>query len=200
MVARVVTDYEFEAFVSYSHSGIVKPWVIGSVAPYLKDWLPQFTGGKPARVFIDNEKIDEGVRWPQYIRDALLASKCLVPILSGDYFFKPWCQSEWQSFIERENALGLDVTSQSLVIPIIHSDGQFFPARANEYQPADFSSCRSNSSNFQNYPNFHEFEQKIERVAAAVAAAVGRAPIFDPTWPVLEIDSKKRTVPLLRIS
>lgn len=200
MVASAPTDYEFEAFVSYSHSGIVRPWVLGSLVPHLKDWLPQFTGGEPARVFIDNEKIDEGIRWPQYIRDALLTSKCLVPVLSGDYFFKPWCRSEWQSFIEREDVLGLDITSQSLVIPIIHSDGKFFPARANEYQPADFNQCRSVSANFQNHPNFPMFEGKVERVAAAVAAAAERAPAFDGTWPVLEIDSKKRTVPLMRIS
>src|SRR5687767_1202780 len=113
MVASTITDYNFEVFVSYSHSGVVKPWVLGSLVPLLKEWLPQFTAGRPARVFIDNEKIDEGVRWPPYIREALLASKCLVPILSGDYFFKPWCRSEWQSFTRREDVLGLDHTSHS---------------------------------------------------------------------------------------
>jgi len=200
MVTIPLTDYQFEVFISYSHSGVVRPWVLGSLVPHLKEWLPQFTGGNPARVFIDNEKIDDGIRWPSYIRDALLTSKCLVPVLSGDYFFKPWCQSEWQSFIDRENHLGLDITSQSLVIPVIHSDGKFFPARANEYQPEDFIQCRSVSPNFPNHPNFPMFEGKVERLAEAVAAAAERAPAFDPTWPVLEVDARRRTVPLMRIS
>lgn len=199
MSSRVPADYEFEAFVSYSHSGVVRPWVLSFLGPHLQEWLPHYTGGQPARVFIDKEEIDEGVRWPQYVRDSLRTSKCLVCVLSGDYFFKPWCISEWTSFVERENSLGLDITSHSLVIPVVHSDGKFFPARANEYQPFYFNDCRSNSANFQNHPNFPIFEEKVEQLAAAVAATADRAPSFNPDWRVLKIDPVRRTVPLMRI-
>jgi hypothetical protein len=200
MAARVPTDYEFDAFISYSHSGVVKPWVQGFFYPYLRDWLSQTMGGHQARVFVDAEEIDIGRRWPQYVRDALLTSKCLVSVLSGDYFFRPWCYSEWTNFVEREDALGLDITRESLIVPVIHNDGKYFPARANEYQPLDFKGCRSSSGNFQNHPNFPLFEGKIERLAEAVATTADRAPGFDPGWPVLEIDPLRRTVPLMRIS
>jgi hypothetical protein len=199
MAARVPTDYEFEAFVSYSHSGVVRPWVLSFLGPHLKDWLPHFTGGRPARVFIDREEIDTG-RWPQYVRDSLLTSKCLVCVLSGDYFYKDWCISEFRNFVEREDRLGLDTTRASLVIPVIHSDGKFFLPRANEYQPFDFRDCWSNSANFQNHATFPAFEGKVQLLAEAVAATAARAPRFDPGWPVLKIDPAKRTVPLLRIS
>jgi hypothetical protein len=200
MVGSALADYKFEAFVSYSHSSVVRPWVLDSFGPLLKGWLAQFTGGNPARVFIDKEEIDEGVRWPQSIREALLTSRCIVPVLSGDYFFKSWCLSEWESFTRREDVLGLDHTSQSLVIPIIHCDGESFPSRAHEYQPADFSKCRSISPNFQNHANYPVFEEKVEQLAAAIAAAAARAPVFDPTWPVLKVDARERTIPLMRIS
>jgi hypothetical protein len=194
------TDYEYEVFVSYSHSRLIRPWVLGFFRPFLQDWLPQFLGGQPARVFVDEEEITPGRRWPQHVRDALLASKCLVPVLSGDYFFKAWCSSEWTNFVERENRLGLDTTSNALIVPIIHNDGKHFPPRAREYQPMDFTDCRSTSGNFENHVNFPKFEESVERLAEAVALAVRRAPAFDPTWPRLEVDPIRRTVPLMRIS
>lgn len=200
MSSKVPTDYEFEAFISYSHSPLIRPWVLSFFRKHLQDWLPQYLGGQPARVFVDEEEIKPGRRWPQHVRDALLTSKCLVPVLSGDYFYKTWCVSEWTNFVERENHLGLDVTSEALIVPIIHNDGEHFPPRANEYQPMDFQDCRSTSGNFQNHVNFPQFEKSVERLAEAVAFAIGRAPTFDPNWPVLEIHPIRRTVPLKRIS
>jgi hypothetical protein len=200
MSSAVLTDYNYEAFVSYSHSPLIRPWVLSYFGKHLQDWLPQYMSGQPSRVFID-EEIHPGDRWPQTVRDALLTSKCLVPVLSGDYFYSRWCASEWGSFVEREDRLGLDTTSQSLIVPIIHCDcdGDDFPQRAREYQPMDFKDCRSISSNFQSHVKFPKFEESMEMLAKAVAKAVGRAPKFDPTWPVLEIDPIVRTVPLLRI-
>lgn len=189
MVARVTTDYAFDAFVSYSHSRLIKPWVLGYVVPHLQDWLQQQRGGEPARVFVDKEEITPGQRWPQRVRDALLASKCLVPVLSGDYFFKPWCKSEWQNFVDREDLLHLDITSGSLIVPIIHNDGEHFPPRAREYQPLDFADCCTTSGNFENHVSYPKFEGRIKVLAAAVATVVGRAPVFDPigqSWRVTQ--------------
>ena len=124
------------------------------------------------------------------LRDAL-ASKCLVPVLSGDYFFRPWCFSEWQSFVDRENLLHLDITSDALIVRIIHNDGKHFPHRAHEYQSLDFKDCCTTSGNFQNHAKFPRFEEKIELLAEAVATVVERAPVFEHSWPASEVDFLK---------
>jgi hypothetical protein len=200
MTSAALVDYEFDAFISYSHSPLIKPWVNDFFHKYLKDWLDQKMGGQSARIFIDNEEIKPGQRWPQRLRDALLTSKCLVPVYSGDYFFKEWCFSEWSNFVERENVLGIDNSANSLIVPILHNDGEWFPDKAKEYQMFDFKNCQSTLGNFQNHPRFHIFEDKMERFAEAVKEAIKRAPEFDPAWPIVEFDPKKRIVPLMRIS
>jgi len=200
MAAKVPTDYEFEAFISYSHSPVVRPWVLKYFRPYLENWLPHFMGVNTVRIFIDDEEITPGRRWPQHVRDALLGSKCLVPVLSGDYFNRRWCVSEWTNFVQREDLLGLDLTSKALIVPIIHNDGKWFPPRAHEYQLADFQGCRSTAGNFENHDSFPIFEQKVERLAEALAGAIERVPPFDPAWPAVEIDPVRRTVPLMRIT
>jgi hypothetical protein len=200
MAARIPTDYEFDAFISYSHSPVVRPWVLKFFGPYLKYWLPHYMGVNSVRVFIDEEEITAGKRWPQYIRDALLASKCLVPVLSGDYFNSSWCFSEWTNFVDRENILDLDTTSENLIVPILHNDGRWFPARANEYQFADFQDCRSNSPKFENHDSFPIFERKVESLAENLAEVIARVPPFNAGWPTVEIDPVIRTVPLMRIT
>lgn len=201
MAATGPIDYVFDAFISYSHSPVIKPWVNNFFYPHFESWLTQFMGGELARVFLDKDGIRPGQRWPQRLRDALLTSKCLVPVYSGDYFFKIWCFSEWSNFVKRENVLGLNGTAESLILPIIHNDGQYFPGKAMEYQTFDFKDCRTTSGNFQNHANFPVFEGKVERLAQAVAQTVRRAPPFDPGWPVAEIDPPATPiVPLMRIS
>lgn len=195
-----VTDYAFDAFISYSHSPVIKPWVDQYLHPYLRDWLTQTLGGHSARVFVDTEGIQPGARWPQRLRNTLLASKCLVPIYSPDYFQKPWCVSEFKSFVERERVLGLDITDNSLIIPIVHNDGDWFPPAATMYQMIDFSGCRTTSENFQNHANFPLFEQKVEELAGAVANVVRHAPSFNPDWPIVESEIERDViVPMLRI-
>jgi hypothetical protein len=200
MAARIPTNYEFDAFISYSHSPVVRPWVLRFFGPYLKNWLPLCMGVNSVRIFIDEEEITAGKRWPQHIREALLASKCFVPVLSGDYFNRSWCISEWTNFVERENILGLDTKSENLIVPVIYHDGRWFPTRANEYQHADFKDCRSTSGNFENYDNFPIFEKKVESLAENLAEVIARVPPFNPGWPTVQIDPETRTFPLMRIT
>ena len=103
-------------------------------------------------------------------------------------------------FVKRENILGLNTKSENLIVPVLYHDGRWFPARAHEYQHADFQDCRTNSPNFENHNNFPIFEKKVETLAESLAEVIARVPPFDPDWPTIEIDPDRRTVPLMRIS
>ena len=189
MSSLALSDYEFDVFISYERSPIATtPWVTNFFHPFLQDWLKQKLGGQPARVFIDKEGIKPGQRWPQRLQDALQASKCLVPVFSGGYFLSQWCSSEWSNFVDREDLLGLDSTSESLIVPIIHNDGKWLIPRAKVYNYIDFSECHSPSPNFMNEPAFPLFHKKIQELSEAVAEKVLKAPPFDPTWPKASID------------
>lgn len=163
----------------------------------LQDWLDQNLGEQKARVFVDQQEMDGGIRWPQNLRDALLTSKCLVPVLSGKYFFRPWCFSEWKNFTERERVLGIDQTAETLIVPVVYNDGDWFLNEVNSYLlDFDFKDCRSASPNFEKSEKFFVFEDKVERLAEVIAAKLLNIPAFDPTWPVIEFETNEPTVPL----
>lgn len=187
MALVVQDDYRYDAFISYSHHPIVKPWVNQYFHPLLERWLALKLGRRSADVFIDRIGIKPGERWPARLRNALKVSKCLVPVFTGDYFSSPWCSCEWTSFIERENALGLDQLPESLIIPVIHDDGRWLPDRAKEYEPLDFSDCRTIMPKFEYHNDFRVLETKIEQLAEAVADVINNSPPYDPNWPIVEV-------------
>jgi TIR domain-containing protein len=190
-------EYWFDVFISYSGSGVIKPWVINYFHPRLHGWLREELGREP-RVFLDEQDIPRNEHWPEGIRDRLLHSKCLVPVLSGRYFYSEWCLSEWSNFVEREKRLGLYDTRESLIVPAIYHDGKKFPEEAKRYNPFDFRKCGSDSPNFANLPNYHLFEQTVRDLAEAVAEVVERPLTFNPAWPVSIFTPENPTVPLMR--
>ncbi len=182
------SDYVYDVFLSYHHSGVVKPWVVNILYQQFCDWLTEKLGGAEAKVFIDRKAIQPGHRWPNRLRDAIKTSKCLVPVWSPSYFQSHWCMSEWRSFCEREEVLGINNTSESLIVPILHNDGDFFPQDAKDIHWTDFSECRSNMPAFTHHHSSVIFEQKIEEFAESVARVVQRARPFRENWPVVEAD------------
>lgn len=197
MLTKNYTDYEYDVFISYSRSLVISPWVNKYLYPLLQAWLNQNLGGRRARIFVDQQEMDSGVRWPQSLRDALLTSKCLVPVLSGDYFYRPWCVSEWSNFIERENVLGLNATPETLIVPVVFNDGESFFDEAKTYlMNFDFKDCRSASPNFEKSEKFFVFEEKVERLAEVIANKLKTIPNFNPKWPVIEFEANEPTIPL----
>lgn len=179
-------DYVYDVFLSYSHSNVVRPWVIDHLYKHFMGWLSENLGGRSVQVFIDYTDIKPGDRWPDRLRDAIRTSKCLVPIWSPGYFVSPWCVSEWKSFCAREELLGLSSGPKGLIIPVLHNDGEDFPKEAQLVQWADFSKCRSNFPGFISHPIAIEFEKMVEEFTKDVARAVRSAPDFSPDWPIVE--------------
>lgn len=201
MSATTPTDYLYDVFISYSRTGDIKKFVTLHFYPKLCDWLREELG-REVKVFIDEEEIPGNEHWPEGIADRLLASKCLVPVLTGRYFFSEWCLSEWLNFVEREKLLGLYETRKSLIVPAIYHDGKMFREEANRYihEKFNFKECGSSSSKFEEHASYPEFERKIKGLAADVAEVVKRAPSFNSAWPKTVFTPNEPTVPLLTLT
>src|SRR5215472_8740963 len=117
-------DYLYDVFVSYRREGhganLITPWV-ESVVARLTFWLSQELGGRDARVFFDISTMEVGSPWPDRLRDGILRSRCLVPILSPQYFQSAWCLTEWSSFVARQELV--TAICDTLIVPMKFHDG-----------------------------------------------------------------------------
>lgn len=202
MATVASNDYEFEAFISYPRSQEAEYFVNEYFYPKLFRSLADELGKleDEVKIFIDKKHITEGDHWPEGIREALLLSKCLVPVLTGSYFSRPWCHSEWTAFIKRERAVGL-TSVKRLIVPVYFLDGQHYLhlPEVNQYQAFDFRKYATEYRNFMQDPQYREFERDVRDMAEIIAEIGKRAPRFDPDWPIEQINLDKPLVPLMRI-
>jgi len=178
-------DYEYDVFFSYRREKLIEDWIV-QVVQRLELWLTQELGGRPATIFFDRDSVDVGDRWPDKLREALRASRCMVCIWSPSYFQSRWCVSEWRSFLERERSLGLD--THGLIAPVKFHDGEYFPPEAASVQWADFSLYTATVRAFWDSQRAVEFDPILKGFAQSVAAVVRRAPPFRPDWPAVEAE------------
>lgn len=186
-------DYEYDVFISYRHDYPVGPWVRNFLYELFSGWLTQKLGGRKARVFLDQapgpesrarrEALSAGDVWPDRLKQALSVSKCLVPVLSPDYFRSDWCVSELETFRERERIL----MCRGLVVPILHNGRDSFPPEVQAIEMYDFSKLRSTMPGFPLTPRAVDFEDNVEKFAADVAMKIRQAPSFARGWPVADI-------------
>lgn len=175
-----MNDYAYDVFLSYMHRSPVGPWVSEIFRQLFVDWLSEELNAD-AEVFFDDMVMKAGDPWPDKLRDGIRGSRVLLAVCSPGYFRSSWCLSEWESFRQREQQLGLG----GLRVPIRHNDGEHFPQEVQLIQMIDFSELVSVMPvAFKTHPKALDFEDKVRKLAADVAVAVKKAPPFDPTWPV----------------
>jgi len=199
MAATIPTRYSHDVFISYSRTGVIKRFVIQHFYPKLRDWLREELG-REVDIFIDEESISGNEHWPESIADSLVASRCLVPVLTGRYFYSEWCLSEWSNFVERERRLGFHDSRRSLIVPAVYHDGDRFLKEARRYVPHNFRDCGSDSPKFEDHASYPLFEERIRELARDVAQVVEHAPEFNPDWPKITFTPDAPTVPLLKIA
>ncbi|GAB3325883.1 hypothetical protein GCM10027299_24580 [Larkinella ripae] len=56
----------------------------------------------PLRLFLDKDEIKGMDDWERKILEALKSSKVMIAVLSPNYFGSPYCQKEWQHFVDLE--------------------------------------------------------------------------------------------------
>src|ERR1700679_3339407 len=143
-------DYEFDVFFSYKRHNLTLHWMRG-VHHRLKYWITQETGGREVRMFVDEESVETGDRWPERLKEALKLSRCMIGLWSPEYFQSSWCVSEWESFRERERRLNMQ--SHGLIAPLRFHDGEHFPAEAKNVQWTDVASYTSTVPAFWTTPS-----------------------------------------------
>jgi hypothetical protein len=189
----VPNDYIYDVFFSYKRHELTAEWT-RRVHDHLKLWLSQEIQ-RPAEMFVDVETIETGDVWPDEIRHALSASKCMVSIWSPLYFQSNWCVSEWQTFLEREKLV--NAGSRGLIAPVRFHDGDLFPPEARTVQSLDLTRYASCFPAFWASPRSLELEDQIKGLARTVAQILGRVPLFQNNWPIVE--AKGAPAPKIRL-
>ncbi len=174
-------DYKYEVFFSYKRADQTLHWT-KQVLDKLKFWLGQEIPG--ARIFVDEETIELGDRWPDKLREGLKHSRCMVCVWSPMYFQSNWCVSEWRSFLEREKLLGLK--SHRLIAPLRFHDGEHFPEEAQNVQWHDVAPYALTLPVFWQTPRALELEDELKKFVKKLAEIIRYAPPFDAAWPVVE--------------
>lgn len=181
-----VDDYLYDVFVSYKHDprGLITPW-ISEVAKRLEYRLANSLP-RECRVFFDKEMVEVGDHWPDKLRHAILASRCLVPILSPEYFRSRWCLIEWGSFLARQRQL--QPPCGSLIVPVKAHDGEWFPQEARDIEPLDLTEHASTVESYWQTVKANELDQLLRLFAERVARVVMEAPPFSAEWTIHEPD------------
>jgi hypothetical protein len=130
-----------------------------------------------------------GTRWPDELKQRIRSSALLLAIWSADYFRSDWCMAEWQSFRERERALGLFGTNhpQGLVYPVRYADGDYFHPEALLAQcNRDFSALNYPDDAFRLSAKYIEFDQAVQDMAQDLVHRLNAVPTWRADFPIVE--------------
>jgi len=180
------SDYEYDVFFSYKRHDLTLEWTRW-VHTRLKFWVTHELNVPEAKIFVDEDCIEVGDRWPDSLRRALSLSKCMVCVWSPPYFHSNWCLSEYRSFREREQRLNRG--PHGLILPMRYSDGEYFPEEARGVQWLDVAPYASTVPAFLKSARAVEFEDVLKPFARQVAESVRSAPAYEPDWPVVEVSA-----------
>src|SRR6185437_475056 len=72
--------------------------------------------GKAFPIFQDRNDIAWGQQWKSAVTDALLSVRFLIPILTPSFFESDACRFELETFLQRENMLGVP----RLILPVYY--------------------------------------------------------------------------------
>ncbi len=170
--------------MSYRHETPVLDWGRNHFFPLLRQRLPAAMPATP-RIFIDEDSIEKGARWPATLRKGLKTAKCMVAIWTPEYFRSSWCLTEWHSMRDRETQLGLDPARAGLIYPIVFADGQHFPQEAKDTQSGkDFTDWNYPHAVFRQSTEYLKFDRAVQQLCQELADMIQRAPAWQQDFPV----------------
>jgi hypothetical protein len=182
--------YTYDIFVSYrrersGRENLIAPW-LGRVVRTIEHYVGLELGDCNPRVFFDQESIEVGENWPERLREALLKSKCLLPIWTPQYFNSRWCMAEWQSFVAREEFVRGDAHDSHcrLIIPIQAHDGNHYPKEAQDTQQFDLRRYYATTKAFWRTERADKLDQLLADLARKIAQVIIEAPDYSDDWPV----------------
>jgi hypothetical protein len=113
-------SYKHEIFISYKW-GSTKEWVDKIFKPILEEVMESELPFHPL-TFKDTSNIVHGAALDLSLQDALAHSKCMVSIVSLEYFAKSiWCPMEFSAMLYREEKTGVKKNGNhtGFVFPVI---------------------------------------------------------------------------------
>ncbi|MGO9597290.1 MAG: toll/interleukin-1 receptor domain-containing protein [Isosphaeraceae bacterium] len=194
-------DYEFDFFLSYPSRAAAGRWVLNHFYPVLKEELESEDAGSAVFCWTENKE-EAGSLWDERIKKAHARSRLLIAVLTPPYFYKSrWCQAEWDTMIQRQKCAGLGVSvDQSLICPVLYSDGENHPAEAQRISYFDFRDWAIPDPVFKDTPDFVQFRRDVRKFAKVILKRRSLAPPWSDTWPVLEpgvLSTPRATLPRL---
>jgi hypothetical protein len=185
--------YEHQVFISYNRDRLWESWLRKLFLPTFRDLLSeQFP--PLASVFFDSDLTVGDVYWPPALATAAANSSVLVPLFTNRYFFSEWCTAELAHFTAREEACGYRTLARprTLVLPIVLSGGQYFPASINGYTKLDLSEYANPYLNTES-DKAQRLYDAIRSWAPSVFRAVSDAPPYEETWNTLAWQTFQQT-------
>lgn len=187
-------NYEYDAFFSYKRHTLTNDW-----HETVRQKLAFYTGlelglGRDASIFLDREDIQTGDVWLNRLSGALQRSKCVVCILTPNYFQSTYCVSELNAFIERSAQTGA-----SLVVSASGFDGDNFPSEfKSAWQYADFTKYLNTAPAFWASLKAGEFDDVLKVFAKDLADKIRNAPVFSDQFPVTLHVVQPKPIPVPR--
>jgi hypothetical protein len=174
-------SYKHEIFISYKWGKSRKEWVDTIFVPILEEAL-EYEFGTKQTVFKDTNNIVPGASLDLSLRDALAHSKCMVCIVSLQYFTQSvWCPTEFSAMLYREEKTGIRNKGNhcGFIFPIIFIDEEEaeIPKKSPLYEyeklrdlifnilPLELDNEKFNNTNkaFQDSNNYNELRNKIRK-------------------------------------
>jgi hypothetical protein len=193
-------DYVYDIFVSYKREPedrpLVTPWIQG-VLDRVEHWVTQELGGRKVNMFFDRKNIKSGVQWKKELGKGLLRSKCMLAILSSEYFQSSWCLAEWRTFLARQQ-----ITESPLIVPIKYTEEDWFPEEAQDIEWLDLADLTGTTEAFWKTERADKLDQKLKEFAPALANIIEAAPSFQADWPIREPEPPpppRRFLPMSRL-
>lgn len=175
--------YVHDVFVSYMHDAQMESWVHSHFLPFLRTFVGNALN-RPVDFFVDREGITTGDSWPLKLQQAIVQSRCLIPVWSPLYFHSSWCRKECAAMLYREAQSGFRTVSNpsGLVAPVNVFDGQFFPDKAKQIEWLDCQRFWVVGDGFSRTERYVEFQDILRSWAVDVAAVIEGAPPWQDAW------------------
>jgi len=177
-------DYEYDFFISYPVRSSAGIWVRNHFLPLFHEELDNaYADGK---VFCWLEE-EVGVIWPAMLKQAHARSRLLVAILTPPYFYRSaWCPIEWFTMVKRQTLAKLD--TNSLICPILYSDGSTLPVDARQITAKDFRRWAFPELQFKDSQAYLDFRLAVrELVDELVSKRLPLVPHWSGEWPEIDL-------------
>lgn len=182
-------DYEYDFFLSYPVNSDAGTWVRNHFLPVLRAELQNEAPNPTLFCWLENET---GVLWEPKLKQAHARSKIMVAVLTPPYFYKSqWCPIEWHTMFKRQELAQLATRSDgtdSLIYPVLFSDGPSLPNYAHQVTCKDFRAWAFPEPQFKDTNKYLEFREAVRELAQElVHRRLPLAPPWSADWPAIEV-------------